>query len=144
MATLQSYRNRDPFALAREIFGFDPFRGIEAQLGRPSSFVPSFDLKAVDDAYVLHADMPGVKEEEVDISLHQNRLTISGTRIADERAEGETHYLSERMFGNFSRTLIMPDDANADAIEAHMEDGVLTVRIPKRPESQPRKIALKK
>lgn len=144
MANLQTYRGRDPFALARELFGFDPFRGIEAELTGASGFTPRLDLAGENDAYVLRADLPGVKEGEVDISLHQNRLTISGERKPEERKEGETYYLSERLLGSFSRTLVLPDDANPDGIDASLTDGVLTVRIPKRPESQPRKIALRK
>ena len=144
MANLQTYRGRDPFSLARELFGFDPFRGIEGEATQASAFVPRFDLCGETDAYLLRADVPGVKEDQVDISLHQNRLTISGQRPAEERKEGETCYLSERLSGSFSRTLLLPEDANGEAIEAGLSDGVLTVRIPKRPESQPRKIALKK
>lgn len=132
-------RARDPFALARSLFGIDPFFGMET--ARPkSSFVPSFEVKESDDGYVLKADVPGVKQEDVDVSLHGNVLTVSGHRQSEERKEGETYYLYERQYGSFSRSFTLPEEANAEAINASLTDGVLTLSIGKRAESKPRKI----
>jgi HSP20 family protein len=139
----ESARARDPFALARSLFGFDPFFGVEAT--RPkSSFVPSFEVKETDEGYVLKADLPGVKDEDLDVSLHGNVLTVSGRRQSEERKEGETYYLYERQYGSFSRSFSLPEEANGEAINAALKDGVLTLSIGKKAESKPRKISISK
>jgi HSP20 family protein len=137
-------RATDPVALMRNIFGFDPFFAPEARVTRAQVFMPSFEVKEQDDSYVLVADMPGVKEADLDISLHDNVLTISGSRQAEERKEGDTYYLYERQYGSFSRSFSLPEEANTEGIEAKLDNGVLRVTIGKRAESKPRKIGLKK
>lgn len=134
---------RDPFTLARNLLGFDPFFGMETRAAK-SGFIPSFEIKETNDNYVLKADLPGVREEDLDISLHGNVLTVSGSRAADEHREGETYFIYERQYGSFSRSFSLPDEANGEAIEADLRDGVLTLTIAKRAESKPRKIQLKK
>src|SRR5687767_12390405 len=106
------YRARDPFALARSFFGIDPYFGIDTRPAK-SSFLPSFEVKETTDGYVLKADLPGIKESELDISLHGNMLTVGGTRQAEERKEGEAYYVYERQYGTFSRSFTLPDEANA-------------------------------
>lgn len=135
-------RTADPFTLMRNLLGFDPFQGTEVQVTR--TFIPSFDVKEEHDRYTLIADVPGVKEEDVDISLHNNVLTISGSRQAEERKENETYYLYERQYGTFSRSFSLPDEADGNQVEAHLSNGVLQVSIGKKAESKPRKIGLKK
>jgi HSP20 family protein len=130
----------DPFSLARSIFGFDPFFD-ERRLNR-AAFVPAFEVKESADAYVINADVPGIKESDIDLSIKGNVLTISGTRNAEERQEGETFYLYERSYGSFSRSFTLPDEANPESVNARLDQGVLTVTIGKKPASQPRKISL--
>jgi HSP20 family protein len=139
----ESARARDPFALARSLFGFDPFFGVESTRAK-SSFIPSFEVKETDEGYVLKADLPGVKDEDLDVSLHGNVLTVSGRRQSEERKEGETYYLYERQYGSFSRSFSLPDEANGEAINADLKDGVLTLSIGKKAESKPRKITISK
>ena len=131
---------RDPFAMARELMSWDPFFG-----GRqPTAFSPAFEVKETTDAFVLKADLPGVTEENIDIGVHNNVLSVSGTRDAEERREGETYALYERQFGSFSRSFSLPDMADGERIEANLTNGVLTLTIGKKAEAKPRKIALKK
>jgi len=113
---------------------------------RPSkpAFVPSFEVKETDAGYVLTADLPGVKESDLDISLHNRVLTVSGIRQAEERKEGDTYYVYERQYGSFSRSFSLPEEANGESVEAKMQDGVLTLNISKKAESKPRKISIKK
>ena len=86
----------DPFRVVRDVFRWDPFREFEAALGGEyrslGSFVPSFDVKETKEAYVFRADLPGVKEEDLDVSLTGNQLTISGHRERETREQGETYY----------------------------------------------------
>ena len=135
------YRARDPFALARELFGWDPM-GVTG--GQTSAFIPVFEVAETNNEYVVRADVPGVKEGDIDVSLHGNVLTISGTRQSQERREGETFYIQERQYGSFSRAFVLPDECDAEKVEAALKEGVLTVNVPKREQAKPRRIALKK
>lgn len=133
-------RYRDPFSFARELLSWDPFF-----TGRPqTAFAPAFEVKETTEAFILKADLPGVPEAELDIGVHNNVLTVSGSRQAEERKEGETYALYERQFGSFSRSFSLPDMADGERIEAKLDNGVLTLTIAKKAEAKPRKIALRK
>jgi HSP20 family protein len=131
---------RDPFSMARELLSWDPFFG-----GRPATaFAPAFEVKETADSFVLKADLPGVSEADLDIGVHNNVLTVSGSRSAEERKEGETYALYERQFGSFTRSFSLPDMADGEKINANLVNGVLTLTIGKKAEAKPRKIALSK
>ena len=134
----------DPFRLMQEMLGgWDPFRQMAPAYGgggEERGFMPTFDVKENKDGYVFKADLPGVKESDLDISLSGNLLTISGRREAEKRDEGETWYSYERSYGTFTRSFTLPESADADHVRADLRDGVLTLTLPKRPEMQPRKI----
>ncbi len=136
----QVARYRDPFSIARELLSWDPFFG-----GRPASaFAPAFEVKETTDAFVLKADLPGVAESDLDIGVHNNVLTVSGSRQAEERKDGESYALYERQFGSFSRSFQLPDMADGERIEAKLDRGVLTLTIGKKAEARPRKISVNK
>ena len=131
---------RDPFQVARELLSWDPFSG-----GRQvSAYVPAFEVKETNEAFMLKADVPGVAEPDLDIAVHNSILTVSGTRHAEERKEGDSFALYERQYGSFSRSFSLPDTADGERIEAKLDSGVLTLMIWKKAEAKPRKIALKK
>ncbi|HLU66736.1 MAG TPA: Hsp20/alpha crystallin family protein [Kofleriaceae bacterium] len=136
---------RDPFALARELLSWDPFFRLDFPSRirtEQSTFVPSFNVVERNDAYHITADVPGVSEEDIDVTVQDNYLVISGSRKAEERKEGENYYVYERRYGNFSRSFALPDNADPDSIEADMKDGVLELRIAKRESARPRKVPL--
>jgi HSP20 family protein len=130
--------SRDPFSLAQVLLGWDPFAV------RPTAFMPTFEVKESADAFVVRADLPGVNENDLDISIHNGALSVSGTRHAEERKESESYYLYERQYGSFSRSFALPEAADSEKIDAELSQGVLTLTIGKRVEAQPRRIALKK
>jgi HSP20 family protein len=132
------YVTRDPLSFARELLSWDPF------VQRPSTFVPTFEVKETAEAFVVRADLPGVKESDLDISLHNGVLSITGTRQAEDRTEGESYYLYERQYGSFSRSFSLPEAADGERVDANLDAGVLTLTIGKKVEAKPRKIALKK
>jgi HSP20 family protein len=134
------YVSRDPFQVARELLSWDPFFGAR----QVSAFVPAFEVKETNEAFVLKADVPGVVESDIDIAVHNNVLTVSGTRHAEERKEGDSFALYERQYGSFSRSFSLPDTADGERIEAKLDSGVLTLSIWKKAEAKPRKIALNK
>jgi HSP20 family protein len=131
---------RDPYSFARELLGWDPFFGAR----QVSAFAPAFEVKETNDSFVVRADLPGLEEKDLDVSLHGGVLTVSGSRQAEDRSEGESYALYERQFGSFSRSFSLPDMADSERIEAKLDNGVLTLTIGKKAEAKPKKIALKK
>jgi HSP20 family protein len=103
---------------------------------------PAMDLLETEDHFVLRADLPGLREEDVAIELEDNVLTVSGERKADHEENGEGFYRVERAFGSFSRSLTLPRGIDAEAVNAGFTNGVLEVRIPKPEQRKPRKIAI--
>jgi HSP20 family protein len=114
-----------------------------AVVGRKAaSFVPSVEVKENAEAYVVKADLPGLRQDDVKITLTGNVLRIEGHR-QDETAEDKDRYhITERSYGTFARSFALPEGTNPDSVSALMKDGVLTVNIPKRPEEKPRTIAI--
>jgi len=133
---------RDPFEAMRNLLRWDPFAEIEGLTATGGAFVPTFDVKETKDAYVFKADLPGVKEEDVDLSLTGNRLTISGKREEEEKVEGDRYYAYERSYGSFSRSFTIPEGVDTDHVRAEMKNGVLIAVLAKKPEVQPKKISL--
>ena len=109
--------------------------------GSVRRWIPSMDLVETDEHFVLRADLPGLSEADVSIELEDNVLTVSGERKA-EHEEKEGFYRVERSFGQFRRSLTLPEGVNADAITATFDKGVLEVRIPKPEERKPRRVAI--
>lgn len=132
--------SRDPYSLARELLGWDPFFTT-----RPvSAFSPTFEVKETSDSFVIKADVPGVDEKDLDVAVHSGVLTVSGSRAAEERREGESYAIYERQYGSFSRSFALPEMADGDRVEAKLVNGVLTLTIAKKAEAKPRKIAITK
>jgi HSP20 family protein len=105
-------------------------------------WVPAMDLVETDEHFVLRADLPGLSEADIDLSLEENVLTLSGERKVDHEAKGEGFYRVERATGAFSRSLTLPEGVDGDAIAARFDKGVLEVRIPKPEQRRPRKLQI--
>lgn len=119
-------------------------------LGRPitkddthvegGDWTPAVDIKEEDDRYLLHADIPGVKPEEIEIAMESGVLTIKGERKEESEEEKENYTRIERSYGLFYRRFSLPDDTDPEKITATGKDGVLEVVIPKSEAVKPRKI----
>lgn len=132
---------RDPFSFARELLSWDPFNyGTRAV----QTFAPTFEVKETAEQFVVRADLPGVAEKDLDISVHNGVLSISGHRAAEERKEGESYYVYERQYGSFSRSFGLPDTADPEKVDAKLDNGVLQLTIGKKVQAKPRKIELKR
>jgi len=131
-----------PFRLMQDVMRWDPFRELDAT--GDAAFSPSFDVKETKDGFVFKADLPGIKESDLDIQLTGQRLTVSGKREAEKRDENERYFTWERSYGSFSRVFTLPDGVDGEHVAANMSDGVLTLTVPKKPEVKPRKIEVKK
>ena len=129
----------DALSLARNFFAHDPFLTIPARSAN-ASFEPAFTVQESEEGYRISADVPGLKESDLDISVENQVLKISGSRESEAKQEGERYHLYERRFGKFSRSFGLPKEADTETISAKLNDGVLSIHIGKRPETQPRKI----
>ena len=93
--------------------------------------MPAIDLSEDKDNFVLKAELPGMKKEEIEISLHEGVVTISGERKQEEKHESADMYRSERFFGRFHRTVSLPSAVDAEKVTASYKDGILMVTLPK-------------
>lgn len=127
----------DPFSdlsrLQSEIFGENA----------RTSFTPAVDIVEEENAIVLHAEVPGMKPEEIDVSVENNVLTLSGERTISNEETNDKYHRVERRYGSFSRAFVLPKHVDGEAIEAALDQGVLTLRLPKRPQPEKRRIDIK-
>ena len=155
---------RSPLALTTERNGMrrlSPYRAInelesevESLLRAPlawsespgaSDITPCCNFRETKKEYKMEFDIPGVKKEDVKIELEGNRLTISGERrLRRESKEDKDarNYLSEVYEGSFMRSFTMPSEVDADKVDAHFEDGVLTISVPKKASSKAKEIEI--
>jgi HSP20 family protein len=112
--------------------------------GRPlaaqRSFVPSVDIGEDENNYLVTADLPGMKPEEIDIQVENNVLTIRGERKSETRGKQQGYHRVERYYGSFQRSFSLPEGVNSEAIEANVENGTLTLRVPKPATAQPKRV----
>ena len=105
-----------------------------------SDWTPAVDIKEEPERFVIHADIPGVDPKDIEVHMENGILTIKGQRHSETKDEREGYKRIERMRGSFYRRFSLPDTANADAISAKSQLGVLEVIIPKQQKVQPRRI----
>ena len=109
---------------------YEPFRN----LGRKVAdwFAPSSEASSSDDFYEIDIELPGVKADDIDVSLHENTLTVRGEKRSRRKTEGRNYFFSELEYGAFQRSFRLPPDANGEEINAGFSDGVLSLKIAKR------------
>lgn len=101
------------------------------------ALTPRIDFVEIDEAYELTADLPGLEEENLEISLSQDVLTLKGQRSHAQEADGRNVHLNERGFGYFKRAFSLPDDVDQENIAASLRNGVLEIHLPKSREATP-------
>lgn len=111
-----------------------------ARGAEPRVFSPAVDVYEDSDAVFVHAELPGLKLEDITVNVENDVLTLTGERKS-EREEG--HHLRERWYGAFARSFKLPRTIEVEKISATLKEGVLTVRLPKRESIKPRKIEVK-
>lgn len=116
--------------------------GHRASGGGAQRWIPPMDLTEAESEYVLRADLPGLTQEDIDIQVKDDVLTISGERKSEHHDNGEGFYRVERSFGRFNRSLDLPAGVDAASVSAAFDNGVLEVRIPKPEERQPTKVQI--
>jgi len=115
-----------------------------AELARSSNLLsgwtPALDVYEQKENFILKAELPGMRKEDITVSLHDGSVSISGERKSDTKHEDSEVYRAERFFGRFQRTVTLPAPVAADKVKAQYKDGVLTVTLPKTEEAKPKQI----
>lgn len=145
MAPLRSFRNlttRDPFSLLQNRLNrlFEPFAEETLPL---TTWVPACDIYETDKEIVVKAELPGLKKEDVFVSIENNVLMIRGERKFEEEVKRENFHRVERTYGEFLRSFTLPTFIDANKILAEFKDGLLMVTLPKREEAKPKQIEVK-
>jgi HSP20 family protein len=134
-----------PFtSLLRDEFANDdwsPFHGSLARTAR--SFSPAVDVIEREDAFVLKAEVPGLSPEQIELQVDNDVLTLRGEQKSEQTDERNGYRRIERNYGSFTRSFVLPQGTNVDTIEASVENGVLSVKIPKVQAATPRKLQVK-
>lgn len=107
-----------------------------------SGWVPALDVHEDKDNFVIKAEMPGMRKEDIEVSLNAGALSISGERKQESESKDREWIRSERSFGRFQRTLELPTSVQADKVSAEYRDGILTITLPKAEEAKPRQIGV--
>ena len=105
-------------------------------------WAPSIDVFEKEDKFVVKAELPGMNEEDIDVSVVGDMLTIKGERKSEKEVKEEDYYCCERSYGSFLRSIALPSTVDSKKIEAIYEDGVLEVSLPKAPEVKTKKVAV--
>ena len=109
---------------------YEPLRNMGQRVAE--WLAPAADASSDEEAYKISIELPGVEEENIDLSVHDGVVTVTGEKSDTREETGDTWFFSERQYGAFSRSFRLPGDADADKIEADLRDGVLSIRVPKR------------
>lgn len=108
-----------------------------------AEWAPRVDIAETDAAYVIKAEIPGVRKEDVKITVDNGILTISGERKEEKEEKDKKFHRVERIYGSFSRSFTLPDNVDESKIDAEFKDGVLTLTIPKTEKAKPRAVEVK-
>lgn len=108
----------------------EPLRHIRDKIA--DWFAPKSEASASEDFYRIDVELPGVKVEDIDVSVQDNGITVRGEKRFERSETGRAYFFSEREYGAFQRSFRLPGDAHAEGIEADFEDGVLTIKVPKQ------------
>jgi len=129
----------DPFGMVREVD-----RLLEGETARREgrSWIPRIDVYNDEAMLKIRAEIPGVASDDIDITVEDGALTLSGTRSFETVDQGDGYYRKELVEGVFKRTVFLPDSADVDAIEAKADAGILEVTIPTKPEALPKKVSV--
>lgn len=133
----QQRKNRDPWFSFQDDFKdlinrFGDFDDFSKDLSTPSHFVPKVDIKDMGKDYLVMAEIPGMTEDDINISLNENVLTLEGEKKSEHKDEGKDFYRSEISYGKFYRTIPLNDEVDENKVEASYKDGVLKVTLPKK------------
>lgn len=118
---------------------FDAFFGDDSRLPALSgnaAFTPRIDVREEDDAYEISAELPGLEDKDLELSIAEGTLVLRGEKSSDHEAKEGQYFRQERTYGRFERAFHLPDGVEADKIEAQFKNGVLAIHLPKKEEAK--------
>lgn len=144
---MQSVTRWDPFEemadfrremdrLFGEFFGRTPF----SMAATEAMWTPLVDIHETRDSYLLMAEVPGVKQEDIQVSIEGDTLTLKGERKRETEVREDQYHRIERSYGRFERSILLPSGVDADGVKATYRDGVLEIQLPKKEEAKPKAI----
>ncbi len=107
-----------------------------------TSWMPTVDISETENGFEIRAELPGVSEKDVNVSVTDNLLTIKGEKHQEEETDGKDYHRLERRYGSFQRSFTLPRHIETDAIKAEFKDGVLTLGIPKAAAAKPTEVPI--
>jgi len=122
---------------------WDPFRELEGIQARLNRMFPAVDIQETDNEFILKADLPDVKKDDVKVALENGVLTVEGERKKEKEEKGKRFHRIERAYGKFVRHFTLPTEVDAANVKAEFKDGVLNVQLPKAAIAKPRAIDVK-
>jgi HSP20 family protein len=120
-----------------------PTNGGEKELLTATEWSPSVDITEDEKEFLVKAELPDVKKEDIKVNVENGVLTITGERKFEKEEKGKKYHRIERAYGNFTRSFTLPEAVKADKVAAEFKDGVLNVRLPKDEAAKPKSIAVK-
>jgi HSP20 family protein len=144
--------------MAKDIVRWDPFRELESlrremerlfdtflserRFEREFTWAPAVEVKELPDKFVLRVDLPGIRKEDIKLEVSDNILTISGERKEEKEEKEAQYYRREIVYGSFHRSIQLPPSVDPEKITAKLENGVLTVEIPKTEKAKAKEIPI--
>jgi HSP20 family protein len=133
-----AYLTREPFSRLLDTL-FNDLQGEEVS---NRGWVPPVDIQETEDAYKVLAELPGLTKDDINITLENNVLRLSGERKFEKEVQKESYHRIERTYGTFSRAFSLPQQVSPEGVQAAFENGVLTITVPKAEQAKPRKISI--
>lgn len=103
---------------------------------------PAVDVHESESAFHFTAELPGLTKDDIDITIEENNLTLSGERQFEEKEEGENYHRIERSYGSFTRSFTLPGQVDTETVKAEFKDGVLNITVPKTEQAMPKKVTI--
>lgn len=135
LVSIQDELNR---LFGRTYAGIEPTRAAAS-----GSWMPSMDVYETEDEIVVTVDIPGIDPKDVDVSVEDSTLTVSGKREFSNEVKEESYHRIERRYGSFARAIALPQTADTEKVAASFDKGVLTIEVPKVEKAKPKKIQVK-
>lgn len=120
----------------------DFFSGFESEASEILDWSPRMEVEESENEFLLNVEVPGMKKDDIDISVKENVITISGEKKSKDRKKDSVYYLNEVRYGKFARSFKLPGNVDVENIKGTWNEGVLTVEIPKTELAKPRKIEI--
>jgi HSP20 family protein len=133
------FRNLDRF-FSDDVFR--PFGSVAREGLEASGWLPAVDIRETDDTFEFIAELPGLSKDDVNITVEDKVLSVSGERTWRDEEEKNSYHRIERAYGSFSRSFTLPNAVDAAKVAARFDNGVLTITVPKAEETKPRQIEI--